>query len=283
MTDKPSITLVCCGVLGTLVADDGLIERSFAEAIATQGVVSGTSAYARRMAQVHQLRGQGPGDVLGALFPDNEARAQAAELAFDRALYDAIRRAEIRPIPGVAQVLDGLAATGCKAAVITTLPRRILNLVLDGVGWRRKFDIALSAADVGRGLPGPDLPLTAMLQAGAGDVREIAVVHGTGAGMESGRRAGAGLVAGVLTGPHSAARLRAAGATNVLRSAADLPAILAAYRQEPSTEGNVARTPAQQPADRGGPAFGTGARPAAKPASISIPAQATLERRTSGR
>ena len=92
--DKPGITLVCCGVLGTLVADDGIIERSFAEAIATQGVVSGTSAYARRMAQVHRLRGQGPGDVLHALFPENEARAQAAQLAFDRALFDAIRRAD---------------------------------------------------------------------------------------------------------------------------------------------------------------------------------------------
>ena len=74
-----SITLVCCGLIGTLVADDGLIERSFAEAIATQGVVSGTSAFARRMSQVHQARGKAPGDVLRELFPDNEARAQAAD------------------------------------------------------------------------------------------------------------------------------------------------------------------------------------------------------------
>ncbi len=145
MTDRPGITLVCCGVLGTLVADDGLIERSFAEAIATQGVVSGTSAYARRMAQVHRLRGQGPGDVLRALFPDNEARAQAAQLAFDRALFDAIRRAEVRPIPGARQVLDTLATSGCKVGVMTTLPRRILKLVLDTAGWQSRFDVALSA------------------------------------------------------------------------------------------------------------------------------------------
>src|SRR5260370_10540277 len=136
MTDKPSITLVCCGVLGTLVADDGLIERTFAEAIATQGVVSGTSAYARRMAEVHRLRGQGPGDVLQALFPDNEARAQAAELAFDRALFDAIRRAEIRPIPGVRQLLDTLAAAGSKAGVATPLPRPIQHLVPGAASWQ---------------------------------------------------------------------------------------------------------------------------------------------------
>ena len=283
MSDTPGITLVCCGVLGTLVADDGLIERSFGEAIATQGVVSGTSAYARRMAQVHRLRGQGPGDVLRALFPDNEARAQAAELAFDRALVDAIRRAEIRPIPGVRQVLDTLAASGSKAGVMTTLPRRILNLVLDAAGWQGRFDVALSAADVGRGLPAPDLPLTALLRAGADDVREIAVVHGTGAGMESGRRAGAALVVGVLTGPHSAARLRQAGATHVLPSIAELPRVLASYGQELGKEGNADVPPQQRAKERSGSGFAPTGRPHGRPANMSIPAQAGTERRTSGR
>jgi phosphonatase-like hydrolase len=231
------------------------------------------------MAQVHRLRGQGPGDVLAALFPDNEARAQAAQLAFDRALFDAIRRAEIRAIPGVRQVLDGLPAIGCTTAVVTTLPRRILNLVLESAGWRSKFDIALSAEDVLKGLPAPDLPLTAMLRAGSGDVREIAVVHGTGAGMESGSRAGAGLVAGVLTGPHSAARLRPAGATHVLRSLADLPGVLATHGQDLTTGGNAARPPAQRTPEHGGTAFADAARPPGKSAGISIPAQVTLERR----
>ncbi|MGO8956278.1 MAG: HAD family hydrolase [Streptosporangiaceae bacterium] len=283
MTDKPGITLVCCGVLGTLVADDGLIERSFAEAIATQGVVSGTSAYARRMAQVHRLRGQGPGDVLGALFPDNEARAQAAQLAFDRALFDAVRRAEIRAIPGVPEVLEGLAAVGCKTGIVTALPRRILDLVLDSAGWRGKFDVALCAEDVARGLPAPDLPLTAMLRAGSADVREVAVVHGTGAGMESGRRAGAGLVAGVLTGPHSPARLREAGAMHVLPSIADLPDILATYGQDRAEEGNAATPPARRAAERGGAAFGTARRPPGRQPGAGVPHQVTVESRTSGR
>jgi phosphoglycolate phosphatase len=264
VTDKPAITLVCCGLIGTLVADDGLIERSFAEAIATQGVVSGTSAYARRMAQVHRHRGLTPGDVLRALFPDNEARAQAAQLAFERALPDAISRAEIRPVPGVRQVLEELSAVGCKVSVTTGLPRRVLNLVLDAVGWRATFDVALSAEDVNRGLPAPDFALTALLRAGAADVREMAVVHGTGAGIEGGRRAGAGLVAGVLTGPHPAARLRTAGATHVMRSIADLPGILLAHEPDPGREGN--EVAASSP----------------PVASIAIAPQVPLERRTLG-
>jgi len=210
VTDCRGITLACCGLLGTLVADTGLIERSFAEAIATQGVVSGTSAFARRMAQVHQARGQSPGDVMRLLFPENEARALAAQLAFDRALPDAIGRAVIRPLPGAAQVLDQLHAAGCQICVVTSLPRRVLDLVLDASGLGRSVDLTLAAEDAPRGFPTPDLVLTAILQTGTNAVQDVAVVHGTGAGVGAGRRSGAGVVAGVLTGLHPPARLRAA-------------------------------------------------------------------------
>ncbi len=247
--DKPDITLACCGLIGSVVADSGLIERSFAEAIATQGVVSGTSAFARRMAQVHQARGHAPGDVLRALFPDNDARAQAALLAFDRALADALGRVVIEPLPGAIPALDELRGSGRQVCLLTSLPRRALDLVLDAAGLRRHIDLALSAADVARGFPAPDLVLTALMRTGTGGVGSVAVIHSTGAGVESGGRAGAGLVAGVLTGPHAAARLRAAGATRILRSIADLPPVLASV--------SVPRP----------------ARPAASLAGVSVPAQ----------
>lgn len=223
---QPLVSLVCCGLIGTVVVDDGLLERSYAEAIATQGVVTGTSAYARRMAQVHQFRGQAPGDVLGALFPDNEARAQAAHLAFDRAVFDAISRAGLRLVTGAAQVLDKLRTAGCRVCVITILPQRVLEAVLEVTGLRTSIDLALSRADAPRGFPAPDLVLTAMLSSGTDSVTDVAVVHSTGAGVEAGRRSGAGLVAGVLTGPHGAGRLQQAGATRVIASIADLPGLL---------------------------------------------------------
>jgi phosphonatase-like hydrolase len=225
-TDTADITLVCCGLIGTLVADDGLIERSFAEAIATQGVVSGTSAFARRMSQVHQARGRPAGDVLRVLFPDNEARAQAAELAFDRALPDALKRTKIDLLPGCVDALVGLRASGRKICVLTTLPRRVLDLVLEATPLSDHIDLALSREEARRGFPAPDLALMAVLRAGAAAVQDVAFVHGTGAGMECGRRSAAGIVVGVLTGPHSAARLRGAGATHVVSSIADVPGLL---------------------------------------------------------
>ena len=226
LTETAGITLVCCGLIGTLVVDDGLIERSFAEAIATQGVVSGTSAFARRMSQVHQARGRAPGDVLRGLFPDNEPRAQAAELAFDRALPDALGRTVPEPIPGAVDALSELRSSGRQICVLTSLPRRVVDLVLGATDLRRHIDLTLSGEDAPRGFPAPDLALTAVIQLGAEAVQNVAVVHGTGAGMECGRRSAASAMVGVLTGPHSAARLRGAGATHVVSSIAELPGLL---------------------------------------------------------
>jgi phosphoglycolate phosphatase len=243
----PAVTLVCCGLVGTLVADDGLIERAFSDAIATQGVVAGTSAYARRMAQVHQARGQSPADVLSTLFPDNEARAQAALLAFERALADAVRRTEFPPLPGIVAALQQLSATGLQVCAMTSLPRAVVDAVIAAAGLRRQLSLSLSAEEVSRGFPAPDLVLTALLRCGAGAVSELAVVHSTGAGVESGRRCGAGLVAGVLTGPHAAARLRAAGAGQILRSFAGLPRlVLAPVPPEVSRPGSPAGLTATQ-------------------------------------
>ncbi|HXW46809.1 MAG TPA: HAD family hydrolase [Streptosporangiaceae bacterium] len=227
MTDAPRITLVCFGLVGTLVADAGVIELAFGEAVATQGVVSGTSAFARAMAQVHRARGQAPADVMAAVFPGNVARAQAALLAFERSLAGAVDRTAMMPVPGAGEVLAGLANAGIRTCVTTMLPRRQLTLTLEAVGWADRIPVALTVDDVPRGCPFPDLALAAMLRTGVDDVRELMMVHGTAAGVECGRRAGAQAAVGVLTGPHPEARLTAAGATHVISSVSGLPGVLA--------------------------------------------------------
>jgi phosphoglycolate phosphatase len=219
--------LVCFGLIGTTVADDGILERSYAEAIATQGIVTGTSAYARSMAQVHRARGKAVIDVLQELFPGNEARAQAAHLAFDKSLSGAVERTGVRPVPGAVEVLDELAAAGYRSCLTSSLSRRQLGVFLAALGWRDRVDLALGADDAPRGCPWPDPVLQAMLKLGVTDVRETVVVQSTDSGVLCGRRAGAGIVAGVLTGTHPAARLRQAGATHILASIADVPAVLA--------------------------------------------------------
>src|ERR1700685_182273 len=96
-----------------------MVDRAYAEAIATQGVVTGTTAYARCMAQVHQHRGEPAADVLQAMFPESQARGQAAYLALDRSFCDAIGRMGATPVPGAAAAMEQLASAGIRICVVT--------------------------------------------------------------------------------------------------------------------------------------------------------------------
>jgi phosphoglycolate phosphatase len=222
------VTLLCCGLLGVTADDGGILERAFTEAFATQGIVPGTAAYARSMVHVHQTRGQSAVDVFRALFPDAPGRAEAATLAFDRSYRLAVDRSGLVPMPGASEALQQIRGSGVRVCFITGLSRGLLGLVLDTLGWRRQVDYVLCPEDTPRGYPWPDPMLCAMLRLGVTDVRETAYAGGTESGILCGRRAGAQIVAGILTGGHTRERLQRAGATHLLGSFAELPGVLAA-------------------------------------------------------
>lgn len=247
MSGGMPISLLCCGLIGTMVNDDGTLERAFAEACATQGVVPGTAAYARSMVGVHQSRGQPPVEVFRRLFPGGEGRAEAATLSFERSFRAAVDRSGLSPMPGAEDALAELRHSGIRLCLVTPLSRRLLGTLLDMLGWWRLADLALCPEDVPRGCPWPDLMLAAMLRLGVEDVREAAFADSDASGVMCGRRSGAGIVAGVLSGGHTRNRLRAAGATHLIGEIAELPALLAGIGVDgsaPSPAGPAGATPA---------------------------------------
>ena len=233
MSSATPVTLLCCGLLGVTADDGGILERAFTEAFATQGIVPGTAAYARSMVHVHQTRGQSAVDVFRALFPDAPGRAEAATLAFDRSYRLAVDRSGLAPMPGAAEALQQIRGSGVRVCFITGLSRGLVGLVLDTLGWWRQVDLVLCPEDAPRGYPWPDPMLCAMLRLGVTDVRETAYAGGTESGILCGRRAGAQIVAGILTGGHTRDRLQRAGATHLLGSFAELPNVLAAEGDGP--------------------------------------------------
>jgi phosphoglycolate phosphatase len=265
VTGPLPVSLVCCGLLGTTADDGGILERAFAEACATQGIVPGTAAYAHCMVGVHQARGQSAVDVFRGLFAEGPGRAEAAALSFERSFRAAVDRTGLSPAPGAEQAIGTLRDVGVRVCLITGLSRRLLSLALDTLGWWRLVDLALSPEDVPRGCPWPDLMLSAMLRLGVEDVREAAFAGSTASSVLTGKRSGAGIVAGVLAGAHTGDRLRASGATHLIEGMADLPTLLLG-----------SSAPAPSP-PAGGPAAG---KPAVAPAGAAP--QVPLERRNSG-
>jgi phosphonatase-like hydrolase len=219
--------LVVLDMAGTTVADGGLVERAFAAAATELGVEPGSRDHADKLAYVRATMGESKISVFRHLFGDEE-RAQRANAAFEKAYGELVDGGLVAPIPGAREAIEELQAGGRTVVLTTGFARVTQDAILDALGWQDLVPLTLCPADAGgRGRPYPDMVLTALLRtAAADDVREIAVVGDTSYDMLSGVRAGAGLVAGVLTGAHDSDALRAAGATHVLGSVAKLPGVL---------------------------------------------------------
>lgn len=221
MTDTAPISLVCFD-LASIVIDGSIVERAFAEAIATQGIVAGTQDYARFMVRFDRSHGRAPAAVLRDLF-DDEPRAQAALLAFERSFRAAAHRFGIDLPADVADAMGKTAGSGVRLCLLTMLSRRSCGELL---GLLHAADLVLCGDDAPRGFPWPDPVLTAMLRLGAADVREVAVISATPDGVLSGYRAGARILVGLGSG-HRAAALFEAGATHVIDSIATIPDLIA--------------------------------------------------------
>jgi len=138
-------------------------------------------------------------------------------------------------MPGVIEVLDKLRGSGLKLALITGFSRVTLSRILSVLGWHDKIDLAICPEDAGgRGRPWPDMVLHAVLRLGIEDVRQVAVIGDSESDMLCGRRAGASIVAGVMTGVHSRERLLKGGATHILDSIADFPGLI--LSEDPSRQ-----------------------------------------------
>ena len=222
MSGPPAVSLVCCD-LASIVIDGSVVERAFADAIATQGIVTGTQDYARSMVRLDRARGRPPADVLRDLFENDEPRAQAASLAFDRSFRAAADRFGVAVPPDVTAALGKLAGSGTKICLLSALSRDASSEILGRLRQQGLTDLALCADEAPHGFPWPDPVLTAMLRLGVADASEVAVVSATENGVLSGYRAGVQIVAGVGRGSRRSAALLEAGATHVLSNITALP------------------------------------------------------------
>ncbi|QKW10770.1 HAD hydrolase-like protein [Streptomyces sp. NA04227] len=211
---------------GTTVADGGLVEQAFSTAAARLGVEPGSEDHAHKLAHVRATMGESKISVFRHLFGDEE-RAQLANKAFEQAYGEQVDAGHIAPIPGARETIEALKESGRTVVLTTGFARPTQDAILNALGWQDLVELTLCPADAGgRGRPYPDMVLDAFLRTKAAEgVHQVAVAGDTSYDMLSGRRAGAAVVAGVLTGAHQEDALRAAGATQVLGSVAELPAL----------------------------------------------------------
>ena len=208
---------------GTTVTDQGVVERSFVEAMVGEGLID-EGELAGTLDVVRRTMGQSKIDVFRSLLGD-DARAERANAAFEAAYDRAVARGEVRAVEGAAEAIDALRAAGVRVCLITGFAPSTRDAIIEALGWQDVVDLALSPADVGRGRPWPDLILTAARRFGV-DVSEVAVCGDTVSDLLCGSRARAAVVAGVVTDDDLRHEMAATPHTHLLRSVAELPGVV---------------------------------------------------------
>ena len=134
----------------------------------------------------------------------------------------------VAEMPGATAVLRRLKEAGIRVALDTGCSRRIVDAVLDRLGWRLAglLDATVASDEVSRGRPEPDLVLEAMRRTGVSDVKATAKVGDTPADLLQGMAAGCGWVVGVTNGSHTRAQLALHPHTHLIASLGELPGLL---------------------------------------------------------
>lgn len=221
-----ALELVVLDMAGTTVLDDGVVETAFQRAAERTGVAD-RMPWDDALAHVRATMGQSKIEVFTHLAGGDRAAAEQASAAFEGAYAEIVAEQGVTEIPGAADAIQSLKDAGLSVVLTTGFAPVTRDALIDGLGWNDLVDLALSPVDAGRGRPAPDLVLTALLRTQTSSVASVAVAGDTVSDVESGRRAGAGFVAGVLTGAHDSNALELAGADVVLPDVTRLRSALA--------------------------------------------------------
>ncbi len=222
-----SIKLLVFDMAGTTVNEKNIVYKTLYRAFVAAGFAN---------LDLNQVLEHGAGkeklqatrDVLATIFPttsDQEETAQQIHQRFRSLLEQAYATNPVAPYPGSEDFLAKLRAQGIKIALNTGYDRATAELLLGKMGWSvgKEYDVLVTASDVQRGRPNPDMILLAMVQTGVNDPSLVGKVGDSAIDILEGKNAGCGFTAGVTTGAQTAKQLWRAEPDVVVDSLSALP------------------------------------------------------------
>ncbi|GAY10499.1 HAD family hydrolase [Pseudonocardia sp. N23] len=221
-----TLRLALLDLAGTTVCDDGLVLDAVLAGLGAVRVPSAGPRFPALRRQAEATMDRASLSVFGDLLDGDMCRARHADAAFAARLRTRMADGVLREVPGATSAIAALREAGIAVGLSSGFEPTLHADIVAALGWTGLADVTVCPADVdGRGLPDPAMLLTAAARVDAGPADVVTAGDATSA-MVAGRRAGAGLTVGVLSGAHRAGPLRAAGADAIVDSVADLPALL---------------------------------------------------------
>lgn len=203
------LKLIVFDMAGTTVHDDDNVHKALIKAFSQFGYdidredansVMGTpKPVAVRMLLTKKFHLEPTPDDIDAIFREFE----------DNMLYHYRSSPDVRPTPFAERTFRTFRNIGAKVALNTGFSSSITNAILDRLDWHDIVDAWVSADQVERGRPYPDMITSLMRKFDITDPAEVAKVGDTPADLQEGTNAGCSWVIGVTNGSHTREELEA--------------------------------------------------------------------------
>ncbi|QEC75378.1 phosphonatase-like hydrolase [Mucilaginibacter ginsenosidivorax] len=155
---------------------------------------------------------------------DDEALVDSIYANFIVQLADAYASLEVLPQPNATDLFGALAERDIIVVLNTGYNRETAESLVNKLGWEEgvEFDLLVTATDVDKNRPNPDMILFAMEHFGITDGAEVAKVGDSIIDIEEGRNAGCLLNVGITTGAHTLEQLQSANPEGIINDLLEL-------------------------------------------------------------
>ena len=219
-----AIKLVIFDIAGTIIEDHGEVVGAFSGSLRkheipfTPDELKAWKGASKHEVIRHFVERMGP----------SRGQAEKIETVYRcfRAELESLYAQRIRPIEGAAATFAWCRERDILMATTTGFYREVSDLILEKMGWRELFTANICSSDVRQGRPAPFMIFRAMEASGVQNVKQVINVGDTPLDLQAGNNAGVRGVVGVLTGAHDEATLQQEPHTHIIRSVAELPALI---------------------------------------------------------
>lgn len=221
------IELVVFDMAGTTVNEDNVVYKTLQKAINTTGrqlpldFVLAHGAGKEKHQAIKDILKQEDGKY-------HEEEALVLFESFKSLLEKAYENLAVTTYAGVEDLIDFLRKNQIKIALNTGYDTKTAQFLIDKMKWKLgvQFDALVTADDVQKGRPNPDMIFKAMHILQIDSPEKVLKAGDSIIDIEEGKNAQCGMTIGVTTGAHTRAQLASAHPTYVLDSLLELKVLL---------------------------------------------------------
>ncbi len=215
--------MVVFDMAGTVVDEDNVVYKTLHKALENGGV----------HVTLDQVLADGAGKEKSKAIADIAMKYDPSRSEYDvESMYhnfvvlldQAYENLHVTPIAGATDIFKELKRMGVYRILNTGYNKKTAMQLISKLGWEKDldYDDIVTASDVPKTRPFPDMIFMAMELMGISDAGTVAKIGDSAIDVEEGKNAGCGLTVGITTGAHTRQQLAAANPDYIIDRLSEL-------------------------------------------------------------